>query len=475
MSNNTDYFTNPKNHPDNAHLPTLNQPATILGITIAFLGVAILTVCLRLWVRLKDRLWGWDDFFVVLAAIASFVGDIMVCRMPKDGLGLHLWTLDWTHLVNYFKHIYSTNAAYAASSTLIKLSILFQYLRLFAETAPSTSTRIYHLSRRLTWGMIAVCSAWGLTFFPLALFSCRPIAKNWDPLVPGKCIGWGSKDPEEFFAMFLGHAVSNSVLDILVLLLPVPFMTALRIAGKSRAGLIGLFIMGSSAVVVAIGRIIALSVNRAGTVPVIDMSFYTPLVYIFAVLEVNFAIITASIPIFWPAIATLASNKIFVVNEVEIRVEDVTRHESFDSNGGISLNDRKSTPSGENKMGVVTRVSDHITRKSGEKLSLSTHDRKPSKGSLSVRSAGLGHTGRSPSNASSIGNSFADFGTRPSQDSLHHLYRTCSRENQSSKSLTREDSDDWFAEMDRANARAQATSAPTSPLPFENMKPSDTK
>lgn len=49
--------------------------------------------------------------------------------------------------------------------------------------------------------------------------------------------------------MFLGHAVSNSVLDILVLLLPVPFMTALRIAGKSRAGLIGLFIMGSRYVV----------------------------------------------------------------------------------------------------------------------------------------------------------------------------------------------------------------------------------
>lgn len=41
MSNNTDYFTNPKNHPDNAHLPTLNQPATILGITIAFLVCGI--------------------------------------------------------------------------------------------------------------------------------------------------------------------------------------------------------------------------------------------------------------------------------------------------------------------------------------------------------------------------------------------------------------------------------------------------
>ena len=64
--------------------------------------------------------------------------------------------------------------------------------------------------------------------------------------LPGRCIGWGAKDPAEFFPMFLGHSVSNLLLDAMVLLLPVPFITALRIAGKSRAGLIGLFILGST-------------------------------------------------------------------------------------------------------------------------------------------------------------------------------------------------------------------------------------
>lgn len=475
MSTEVNYMTHPRDHPDNAHLPTTNQPATILGTTIAFLGVAFITLCLRLWVRIKDRLWGWDDFFVVLAGVASFFGDIMVCLMPHDGLGLHLWTLDWQHLLSYFKHIYSTNAAYCASSTLIKLSILFQYLRLFAEAAPSTTATRYQLARRLIWAMIVICAAWGLVFFPLALFSCNPIAKNWDPLRPGRCFGWGSKDPKDFFGMFLGHAISNCVLDIMVLLLPVPFITALRIAGKSRTGLIGLFIMGSSVVVVALGRIIALSINRAGTVPIIDMSFHTPIVYIFAVLEVNFAIITASIPIFWPVIATLASNKIFVVNEVEIRVEDVTRPESFDSNGGISLNDRKGTPSGDSKIGVVTRITDRVARKSGEKTS-TTHDRHPSNGSFHGRPMGLNHAGRTPSNASSIGHPFAELGARPSQDSLRHLYPTPShQEEHSAKSPTRDDSDDWFAEMGRANARAQVTSMQKPPMPFEHIKSPDTK
>jgi hypothetical protein len=34
---------------------------------------------LRLWVRIRDHLWGWDDAFVLLAGVASIVGDSMVC------------------------------------------------------------------------------------------------------------------------------------------------------------------------------------------------------------------------------------------------------------------------------------------------------------------------------------------------------------------------------------------------------------
>ncbi|EMD64248.1 hypothetical protein COCSADRAFT_181377 [Bipolaris sorokiniana ND90Pr] len=467
--------TNLRDHPDNANLPTSNQPATIIGTTVAFLSIAFITLSLRLWVRIKDHLWGWDDCFVVLAGIASFCGDVLVCIMPADGLGLHLWTLDSKHIMLYFKHIYSTNAAYCASATLIKLAILFQYLRLFAEAAPTTATNGYRLARRLTWGMIVICTIWGLTFFLLAIFSCRPIAKNWNMNLPGRCIGWGAKDPAEFFPMFLGHSVSNLLLDAMVLLLPVPFITALRIAGKSRAGLIGLFILGSTVVLVALGRLITLAVNRAGTVPDLDMSFHTPVVYIFAVLEVNFAIITASIPIFWPVIATLASNKIFVVNEVEIRVEDIARYESFDSNGAISLPDRKSTPSGDSKTGMVTTILDHIPRRSGEKLSSSNHAHDGSAASSINQPMGTGFVGRKSSNASTIGRPFAELGSRPSQDSSRHLYQISCKDH-TSKNFTKNDGDDWFAEMDRVNPHGPVTTTvQKTSVPFEHIKVFDNK
>ena len=180
--------------------------------------------------------------------------------VPQDGLGLHLWTLDDAHLTPYFRvcsvlcrgvsftnirqHIYSTNVAYCASATFIKLAILFQYLRLFAESATSTSSSQYRVVRRIIFFLITLSSLWGLTFFLLSIFPCQPIYKNWHPYVDGKCFGWGSKNPADFFVMFAAHTASNMFLDILVLLTPIPFLGMLRLAGKSKAGLITLFTLG---------------------------------------------------------------------------------------------------------------------------------------------------------------------------------------------------------------------------------------
>jgi hypothetical protein len=69
----------------------------------------------------------------------------------------------------------------------------------------------------------------------------------------------------------------------------------------------------------SVARMIALSIKRAGTVPVFDPSYSTPAIYIFSALEINIGIMIASIPIFWPLVASLAANKILVVNEIEVR------------------------------------------------------------------------------------------------------------------------------------------------------------
>ena len=42
MSTDTALLQDPKNHPDNANLPNVNEPATILGVTVSFLVRAMI-------------------------------------------------------------------------------------------------------------------------------------------------------------------------------------------------------------------------------------------------------------------------------------------------------------------------------------------------------------------------------------------------------------------------------------------------
>lgn len=61
------------NAPDpNERLPVSNREETIYGATVPFLVLSWVAVGLRMWVRLRRiREPGWDDFFVVLAAVRS--------------------------------------------------------------------------------------------------------------------------------------------------------------------------------------------------------------------------------------------------------------------------------------------------------------------------------------------------------------------------------------------------------------------
>ncbi|KAF1953064.1 hypothetical protein CC80DRAFT_165408 [Byssothecium circinans] len=394
--------------PDNSNPPISNKPETIRGVTLTFIGIALTAVSLRMFVRWKGKIWGWDDLFVVLAAIAVTTGSILICMMPDDGLGRHYYLLTDAEITAYFKHIWATNITYAFSASCIKIAILTQYLRLFGNQQL--------LARKLCFGLLTFVALWGVAFTLLAVFSCQPVAKNWKPMLPGKCVGWGSKVPETFFAMFVGHSASNACLDILVLLLPMPFFKKLRLSGKSRLGLMSLFSMGGIVVVLAAARVVSLCIKRAGTVPIFDPTFATPTVYIFSVLEINVAIMCASIPIFWPLVTSLASNKILIVNEIEVRSErrseniDLVEHgkdSSYMNIGEIDGRNSRASILGGFDSGKPSPSSDtlrspsHLTRTRSRNTATSTHTHRHNKHSSSSSKDALGISVR----------------TRPSHDS----------------------------------------------------------
>jgi hypothetical protein len=188
---------------------------------------------------------------------------------------------------------------------------------------------------------------------------------------------------------------------------------------------------------------VSLAINKAGTIPILDMSFHVPTVYIFSVLEVNIAIIAASIPIFWPVIVTLATNKIWVVNEIEIRVENNSRN-SLSSSGEIGLSDQ----------GSWSKIDDQHSTKGG--------------GRLSVLTKAYNHQSKHSTTSTRH-----DTGGRNSHESQRILVPITSnvREVGSSATLGISGRDEWLAEADRQNAMGTTTTKiETAEVPYEQIR-----
>jgi hypothetical protein len=58
--------------------------------------------------------------------------------------------------------------------------------------------------------------------------------------------------------------------------------------------------------------------TRAGTFPVFDPTWNVPSIVILSCLEIQGAVICASIPFFWPVLVQLAFGKILVVEEIHV-------------------------------------------------------------------------------------------------------------------------------------------------------------
>ncbi|KAK8169894.1 hypothetical protein IWX90DRAFT_192216 [Phyllosticta citrichinensis] len=310
--------------PPDYPIPVTHQPATIRGTSIFLLVVAWIAVLLRLWCRFKVvRSPGWDDLIVSLALVSSTIGTVTVNNEVPYGFGLHLrsmlgenpdGTINYSAFSKYLFWFMWTNATYCSSTGLIKLSIAVQYTRLFGR-------RSYPV---LHWTFVCIAIAvacWGTAYFFMVVFSCSPVEKSWNFLVDGHCILFGSSDADETYKGYVSHTASNMCLDVLILTIPLPTLARLKMCKKQKLGLIGLFSLGTVAVLCAALRLWLIVKSHAGSYPTYDPPWYAPPIVLTSDIEVNLAILTASMPIFWPFLASTFSGSISVVQEIIIRSE----------------------------------------------------------------------------------------------------------------------------------------------------------
>ena len=111
---------------------------------------------------------------------------------------------------------------------LPKFSVLFFYYRIFGKTS-----HWFYVALRVVGAMNA---AWFVAAFLSTLLQCMPVEKAWSTVQGGHCF---SK-----WTLYLGTAIPSTIIDLCILLMPLPMLWRLRASRTKKLMIIGVFLCG---------------------------------------------------------------------------------------------------------------------------------------------------------------------------------------------------------------------------------------
>lgn len=175
--------------------------------------------------------WGWDDTTVCIALVSGIPSSVMIPRgVIANGLGKDLWTLAPKQITDFLHFFYAVEVLYFAQVALLKLSLLFFYLRIF----PGPSIK------RVIQGTIIFDILFGVAFVFAGLFQCSPVSfywTSWDAEHVGTCINSN--------VLAWSNAGISIVLDGWMLSLPMSQLLGLQMHWKKKVGVCMMFLVGT--------------------------------------------------------------------------------------------------------------------------------------------------------------------------------------------------------------------------------------
>lgn len=139
------------------------------------------------------------------------------------------------------------NACYNMSMAAIKISILFQYLRVLGSLKESGSMEPRYLALAMKV-LIGITAIWGVVFSILAWIPCIPISADWTFTdTTATRYGYGTDDKDTFATTFIIHGATNMALDIAVFSIPLVSRVMWRVASRqtqSRVAMLCLYFVG---------------------------------------------------------------------------------------------------------------------------------------------------------------------------------------------------------------------------------------
>ncbi|RYP59402.1 hypothetical protein DL769_008547 [Monosporascus sp. CRB-8-3] len=246
----------------------------LLVTTLTFVVSTTIVMSMRIFIRLKTRNFGTDDW-VMSAGYARQC--IVVIYGSYSGIGTRDSGLNRATSIEGYKTLLIWQAFYAGSLALIKSSICISLMRI-------TQQKIY---LNILRGLIILSAALCAVGLVVIVNQCHPLDRYWDKRVPGTC--W---PPISATVLTYAASVSNVITDLTVA--AIPFFLLRHVQMRSRLKLYVRLILGLG-ILAGIASIIRIPFTNA-YMKAGDILYHTGNIILWTIVECGLGIIAGSLP-----------------------------------------------------------------------------------------------------------------------------------------------------------------------------------
>lgn len=130
----------------------------------------------------------------------------------------------------FLKMLYAGQLSQIFAIGPTKISVLLFYRRIFRG-------KVFNI---MTWTLIVLVCVWMVAFLFANMFECIPIT---EAFVNAPGLG-GNPNCIDAVPMYLSQVYSDAVLDVLILVLPLPLVWNLHLPSKQKWAVSGIFLLG---------------------------------------------------------------------------------------------------------------------------------------------------------------------------------------------------------------------------------------
>lgn len=212
--------------------PIRDRSHNYIAVSSAFGIISAIFVIQRFAYKFWAKMdYGADDWFTLATIVNGVPVTVMnAYGIGPNGIGRDAWTLTGSQLTNFGRFFYIMEVIYFSEVALIKLALLFFYIRIF----PTEGVR------RILWATVAFVALYGLCFTFVAIFQCTPVKfywLKWDGLHHGRCL--------DINAIAWSNAAISIALDGWMLAIPLWQLRTLNLDWRKKIGVGLMFSVGT--------------------------------------------------------------------------------------------------------------------------------------------------------------------------------------------------------------------------------------